>query len=262
MCIYGVTRIGTGSLGASRFLPALVTTLQATKPLLVFLCGAWFVLYLLNRQTKRAPLRSRLLLLLAALGFLAVVDASAEAAYLLIPKQEEFPAVGCCVDAFSSSVRASRFVPQALVGERYEGLLYIAYYAANLGMPVAILALLWRGEAARTNKRTLTRLCLGAASCVAVSALFLIEIAAPILLHFPGHHCPYDLLPQAPQSMAAIVLFVLATFAVGWATLARWLADVPESLRFVTSQNGKLLRLAMLGYLGSTATLSLELALA
>src|SRR3712207_9054229 len=31
MCIYGVTRIGTGSVGPSRFLPALVTTLQVTK---------------------------------------------------------------------------------------------------------------------------------------------------------------------------------------------------------------------------------------
>ena len=33
MCIYGVTRVGAGSVGASRFLPGLVTALQVLKPL-------------------------------------------------------------------------------------------------------------------------------------------------------------------------------------------------------------------------------------
>src|SRR3954454_9138633 len=56
MCIYGVTKIGLGSLGPARFLPTLVTALQATKPFLVFLSGAWFVLYLVNRRTHTEPL--------------------------------------------------------------------------------------------------------------------------------------------------------------------------------------------------------------
>src|SRR5262245_61559324 len=55
MCVYGVTRIGTLSEGPSRFLPGLVTALEATKPLLVFLSGAWFVLYWVNRRTATAP---------------------------------------------------------------------------------------------------------------------------------------------------------------------------------------------------------------
>ena len=37
MCIYGVTRIGAGSVGSAGFLPWLLATAQCTKPLLVFL---------------------------------------------------------------------------------------------------------------------------------------------------------------------------------------------------------------------------------
>src|SRR5579885_2571782 len=78
MCIYGVTRIGTGSLGFSRFLPPLVTALEMLKPGLVFLSGAWFVLYRINRRTDNAPLTGRVLALLVAPGSLAVADAAAE----------------------------------------------------------------------------------------------------------------------------------------------------------------------------------------
>ncbi len=54
MCIYGVTQVGKGSLGPSRFLPGLLDTLQILKPTLVFVSGAWGMLYLANR---RAPTR-------------------------------------------------------------------------------------------------------------------------------------------------------------------------------------------------------------
>ena len=60
MCIDGVTRIGTGSLGASRFLPGLLTALQVFKPLLMLMGGAWLVIYLANRATSNAPLMRRL----------------------------------------------------------------------------------------------------------------------------------------------------------------------------------------------------------
>ena len=36
MCVYGVTRVGTGSPGPSRFLPPLLQFLQLAKPALVF----------------------------------------------------------------------------------------------------------------------------------------------------------------------------------------------------------------------------------
>jgi hypothetical protein len=116
MCIYGVTRIGAGSIGVSRFLPPLVDAPQATKPALVFLSGAWFVLYLLNRRARTVPLTGRVLLVLLAAGLLAAADAAAEVAYLTIPKKEEFLSAGCCTEVFDGPSRASRFLPGILVG--------------------------------------------------------------------------------------------------------------------------------------------------
>src|SRR5262245_48906676 len=117
MCIYGVTQIGTGSIGSSRFLPMLVTALQTAKPVLVFLSGAWFVLYLVNRRTHTAPLTGRVLLLLLVLGVLTVGDAAVEGAYLVIPKKEVYYSGGCCTAVFDAEGGTSRFVPQALVSE-------------------------------------------------------------------------------------------------------------------------------------------------
>ena len=112
MCIYGVTRVGAGSLGSSRFLPPLLDTLQVTKPLLVFLSGAWFALHLVDRRTRTAPLTGRVLLLLLAASLLACADAAAELAYLSIPKKEEFLSSGCCTAAFAE-YGPTRFVPKS-----------------------------------------------------------------------------------------------------------------------------------------------------
>ena len=90
MCIYGIMQIGRESEGVSRFLPGLITALQFAKPALVFISGAWFVLYLVNRQSTTAPLTGRLLVMLIILGLLSVGDALMEGAYLAIPKTEGF----------------------------------------------------------------------------------------------------------------------------------------------------------------------------
>jgi hypothetical protein len=71
-------------------------------------------------------------LLLVAVGALGVVDAAVESAYLAIPKKEESLASGCCTEAFDGSARLSRFLPQALVEEKYRRWLNISYYAINL----------------------------------------------------------------------------------------------------------------------------------
>src|SRR5262245_17636022 len=91
MCIYGVTQIGVGSAGPSRFLPALLFGLQLFKPALVFGSGAWFVMYQLHRQSRTGALLSRVVLLLCLLGILAAADAAAELTYFAIPKKEVFP---------------------------------------------------------------------------------------------------------------------------------------------------------------------------
>ena len=259
MCIYGVTQIGAGTVGPARFLPPLLAALQAMKPALVFLSGAWFVLYLVNRGTRTAPLTGRVLFALLAAGLLAAADAGSEIAYLVIPKKEEFASGGCCMGVFDAESGASRFLPPTPGGADPTPWLYGGYYAVN---GLILLALGAASLRRRVPGAWLAPLLLSAAASVAVNGLFLIDAAAPRLLHMPFHHCPYDLVPKAPQSLAAVALFLGGAFCVGWAGVAAWFGDGPESRPLLPAATGRLLRLAFLGYLGSVVLLSVELALA
>ena len=259
MCIYGVTRIGAGSLGASRTLPLLVAALQAMKPALVFLSGGWFVLYLLNRRTRTAPLTGRVLLVLLAAGLLAAADAAAELAYLGIPKKEEFLSTGCCTVAFDADSGASRFLPGGLAGEEEARWLPGVAAAVNAILLLALFGCTRRGR--RPRARWLAGLLLGAVLATAVNAVFLVEVAAPHLLHKPYHHCPYDLVPQAPESLVAVALFLGGSFSIGWACVARWLGKTPETVAFLPGMVDRLLHVAFLGTLWSVGMMLVELAL-
>jgi hypothetical protein len=259
MCIYGVTRIGTGSLGPSRYLPSLVIGLQIAKPALVFLSGAWFVLYLLNRRARTAPLTGRVVLVLLAAGLLAAADAAAEVAYIAIPKKEEFLSGGCCTAVFDTQSHTARFLPAALVKDNHDSWLYAAYFGVNAAL------VLGADICARVCRRRLPRLGLPvllllAAIGVAVNGVFLVEVAAPRLLGLPYHHCPYDLVPRAPESLVAIALFLGGTFAVGWACVAAWLGRDSEVRPLLPETVGRLLQLAVFGYLLSLVMMSVELA--
>ena len=260
MCIYGVTRVGTGSLGSSRFLPPLLAALQTTKPLLVFLSGAWFVLYLIDRQTRTAALTGRILLVLLAAGILALADAAAEIAYLVIPKKEVFLSSGCCMALFDDEGGSSRFVPKVLMGSDGAARLYAAYYAVNAGMVLALGAYTRRGVR-RSSVGWLAALFAGGLLSLAVNAVFLIEVAAPRLLHLPDHHCPYDLIPLAPQSLVAIASYLAGTMFVGWGCVAGWLGDAPEAGPFAAEAVATLFRLGAIGYAFSVIVLSVELGL-
>jgi hypothetical protein len=256
MCIYGVTQIGAESVSLSRFLPALVTFLEVTKPALVFLSGGWFVLYLVNRGTRTGPLLGRVLIVLLGAGFLAVADAAVEGAYLVIPKKEIMPSTGCCTTAFDSRGGISRWLPESLVGENDNLWLYFAYYAVNIGM---VLALAFRRHFRGPAHLVLL---LGAAVSLALNAVFLVEVFAPRLLHLPYHHCPYDLVPGAPESLVAVALFLGGCFSVGWACMLQFLGDNTESAAHVPRMVNQLLYLGLLGYLGSVVMISVELVLA
>jgi hypothetical protein len=260
MCIYGVIRIGTGTVGPSQWLPPLVQLLQLSKPVLVFASGSWLVLYLVNRQTPTAPLWNRLLAVLSVVGLLAVGDAALELAYLVIPKKEVFLALGCCAEVFDAGGRATRFLPQALVGEDYRPFLWGAYWGMNGAMVLATAGTRWRVRAGR-GRYWLAGLFVGGLLCAAVNTVFLLEIAAPALLHLPYHHCPYDLIPKVPESVLGIALFVLASFCVGWAVVAAALANGRETRPYVRRTVVRLLSLGLVAYLNSLVLMALELAL-
>lgn len=261
MCIYGVTQIGVGSIGTSRFLPELLRILEISKPALVFAGGAWFVLYLLNRRTATFPMHNRILWGLLGVGFLATADAATECAYLAIPKKEKFLAAGCCAEAFDSQEQSSKFLPSALFKEDRRPILYAAYYGVNGGLILTLwLAARWFRVGAGAIGSAF--LLLGGILAVPISAVFLIEVVSPTLLHQPYHHCPYDLVPQVPESVLAVVLFLWGTFCVGWASVAAWFGRSSEALPFIPDMVHSIQMVACWCYLGSMLMISMELALA
>lgn len=261
MCVYGVTQIGAGSSGTSRVLPALVAGLQVAKPALVFASGAWLTLYLINRRTRTAPLTGRVVATLAGLGVLAWADAAGELAYLLIPKREEFPPGGCCTAAPEEGPRGSWLSADAVLGPADRPGLSAAYYALNGGMALALLACAERTRRKRRVPRLLPLLA-GALVTLPVSAAFLVEVAAPVLLRLPYHHCPYDLLPRVPEAVLAVALFLLGTFCAGWAWVAGWWGRGPESRPFLPRTVAALLLWGAFGYLGALVLTAVGMAVA
>lgn len=256
MCIYGVTRVGLGSSGPGRFLPPLLAFLQIAKPALVFLSGTWFVLYLLNRQTDTGALLGRVLALLLVAGVFGVADAGAETAYVVIPKQQETSPAGCCVQAFDGPERAGFLLSGVSAGVAPAGVSW-AYFGILGTLSVVLLG--YAGVPRLRAGRSATLLLLiGAASSLPAGWTYLTEVAAPTILHLPYHHCPYDLLPRAPEAAVCVLLYCLGAFAVGWAFVARWMGSrvVPAAEGLVRS----LLFLALCGYLGAGVMMAAELA--
>jgi hypothetical protein len=260
MCIYGVTQIGAGSIGVSRFLPGLLGILQASKPALVVASGAWFAIYLINRRTRTAPLLRRLLGVLLAVGLLASADAALEAAYLIIPKKEEFLSAGCCTEVFDRAGAAPTLL-EMFGGDAVRLPLFVAYYGVNLGMLLTLGAYTRRGGEAWTTP-SLVPLLLGAGLVFLVNSVFLIEVASPEVLHLPYHHCPYDLVPKAPEMVVGVALYAWGSFSVGWAFVLSWLANCEESRPFLWEAVRKVLIMSLLCYAGSLGMFSTELALA
>ena len=241
MCIQGVTRIGTGSLGAAGWLPTLIDVLEVTKPLLVFATGAWLVLHLVDRKTRTSPLHGRVLALVVVAGCLAAIDAAAQLAYVGIPKKEQFLAQGCCTvgpGAVSSTA-----------GEPTSPWVPVTFYV----FLVAVLAAAWRADVAarRGLAETRTRtaiLLLGVLASIPVGVAFLHDIASPAFLGKPGHRCVYCLISSSPLGVAAVSLYLVGILATAWACVARALGAHEETRPFLSAPTSALTRAGILGY--------------
>jgi hypothetical protein len=183
MCIYGVTQIGRGSLGTSRFLPHLLR------------------------------------------------DASTE-----------------------------RFLPRSLTSEHGRTWLTFTFFGSHLALVLALLA------AGRRNgtlpQRWVLGLVLGGLAALIVSGFFLVEVAAPTLLGLPHHHCPYDLIPQVPEAIVAIVLYLTGLFLLGWGCVAQWCGRCPETEPLLGATVRHLWQLSFWAYVTSWIMLTIELVLA
>jgi len=248
MCIQGVTRIGTGSVGAASYLPGLVGFLEVTKPALVFVSGAWLVLHFANRRDRVGALLGRALWALLLCGVWATVDGAAELAYLIIPKQETTLAAGCCAVEPALLSVAGPFRPP-LPGSPSAGShtwLGVAFYSLGAALVVILSVALRR--AARGGTPWLVLALAGALVSLPLGVAFLGAVAAPAFLRLPYHRCGYCLISSAPESLVGIGLYVVGAFGVGWACIARWLgttAAEPAELSL------PLLRMARFGYLAA-----------
>lgn len=252
MCIAGIRQIGADSVGPSRFLPGLVRTVEIMRPAMVFLAGAWLVLYLVNRRTTTAPLTRSVLVLLIAVGILGTADAAVEAAYLGIPKVEQTRAAGCC-SAIASQVAdgAGRVLPEVS-----QAGLTAAFYGAILAMcgTVAVYRHRWQ--------RSSWPLLLGAAATTALGVAFMVDVAAPWLMRLPYHHCVYCLLANVPETIVAVGLLLAGSFAVGWCGVLWLLVRSGEARPFAEQLGRRLLAFGLWCYVAGVAMLSLELVLA
>ncbi|HJT31125.1 MAG TPA: hypothetical protein VJ783_03585 [Pirellulales bacterium] len=254
MCIYGITQIGEGSRGVTGWLPSLVIAMQAMKPLVAFAAGAALVLYRLYRRSGVSELLPRVLCALLVVALLGTVSSAAELAYLSIPKLDIPVNSGCCSAA---AVDADAIAPPSS-DERW---LTPVYYGCHLLMAW----LLWprRGQAGGliAYGRLAAGLLLSLLTLV-VAGRFVVDVAAPALLHLPYHHCLYDLVADVPESGVALGLLLWGTCCVGWACVAGWLGRSAATEALVAAEARHWQSCAMLGYLGTAAMFSVELWLA
>jgi len=95
---------------------------------------------------------------------------------------------------------------------------------------------------------------------VVVSYSFLVQIAAPRMLHLPHHYCAYDLVSVVPESVVGIMLFVVGSLAIGWACAAAWFGQHTATSSYMPELLDKVLFLALVGYSSSLILFSTELA--
>ena len=148
-------------------------------------------------------------------------------------------------------------MPRIWVEDRHRPWLFSLYYGLNGGTALALFGALRFGW----TQRWLGLLAILLPLSISLNVMFLVDAAAPILLRLPYHHCPYDLLTRAPESMVAVGLFVLGAFAVGWACVAVWLGRHRETAALLPPLVIRLLGIGLFGYLGSLVMMSLELGL-
>jgi hypothetical protein len=261
MCIQGVTRVGTGSLGAAGWLPGLVTALAVLRPAAVLAAGSWLALHVANRRTRTAPLTRRVLVLVAAAGAVSLAAGTCELAYLFIPKVERFLSDGCCTMPDASAAKSPEFRPfLAWFGETSETTGATAAFFASGAVLAALTA--WRGLPRNEGvpaRAWVLALAAGASVFAAIGAAFATEAASPAILHLPHHHCVWCLLATAPECVVGVALVLTSALCAGWAAVVAWGAGHDEARAAGPRQVRTLVLLALFGVLASLVFAAAEL---
>ncbi len=249
MCIYGVTRIS----------PNLSNFLQVLKPVVFFLIGAWLILHHLDRTTKTSPLMRRKLLFLFIVSLFVSIDGGLDTLYFLSLNPRT--PVSCCTTIFDIPSRATALISRSILGPMYEGFMLPLYYTSNLALLASLGFILWKGPLETNPKRRgiMGGVLLFTIINLTVTGLALIETIAPRLMGLPHHHDPYCLPLHVPDSPFIIALFMLGTFAPGWALMIEFLGWEKETAAIIPLYLRRLYGLSFLSLSASLAMVSVHL---
>jgi len=215
MCIYGVTKV----------MPVMNAVVQAAKPALIFVLGAWLLLESLRRQSGLPARRARGMLALALVAGLLALAHGAELYYVFsMDSLQEVSCCCCCGAGGNANVQPAAFyLPWVLPSSACQAVLNTLFFG---GVPLLAVWLLvrsrWRTPRSKGFARAQCVLLLVAAAGVATAALLeFSQVLAPLLMRLPFHHCLYCLLLNGRAADAALIVGNLAvgSFAAGWAAL-------------------------------------------
>lgn len=197
VCVAGVLRIGTESVGTARLLPSLLGTAAAAKAAAVLAACAWAALHAADRKTLSGSLGGAAAKAAGALGAFAAAGGIAEAAYLLIEKREQHLFTGCCTTA------AVSHAPSATDGTG--GALLFGVMAA------AAVSAAWAARRAG-RARNVAVIASVAVAAVAGATFFAGPLAAAVA-GVDGHACAHCLATGAPASLVGLGLVAAAVVA-------------------------------------------------
>jgi len=216
MCVEGVRRIGLGATGAVGLLPRLVGALDIAKPLVVFAAGAWMVL---RRATGIAAMRWAACAAIA-LGCIAAFDGAAQAAYVVIPKEEVEANAGCCTTTTHAAARDAGLTPGGRASADDTRGVAAAFLASAAALGVAALFARRRaGIAGMPASGAVFGLL--AAATIPLATSYLADVVAPAVLHLPYHRCVWCAFSAAPETILGAALYLAGVFCIGWAWIAR-----------------------------------------
>ncbi len=238
MCVYGVTRIH----------PHLVLMLQATKPLVLLSVGLWWLLGLVDRRTRSAPLLGARMWSAVPLAGLAVLECSAEALYVI--REKVGHRITCCTQFLDTQAAWGVGVPGLPPGFRTGSPLVTlaAYFACN-ALVAGISLHLGRRVSPSDHKRGFLWLA-GAAVCglanMAVTQWAWSGALAPRVLGLPYHHCVYEILTDTPGLGFAAVMALAGNACLLWPlVLEHYRASAPEAIAGLQSWVYKLCAVAL-----------------
>jgi uncharacterized membrane protein YiaA len=220
MCIFGVTQVKRVLIGVSEII----------KPIAFFLVGAWLLIHVLDQKTRTSPLMGRKLLFLSATAAVVVAESLLDVVFMFNIAPGTL--VSCCTTVTDILDRPSRVVPQSILGPGYASILGSGYYISNILLVMILGFSMWRLKHqfhTRRQKALPGFIFLFALFNGALFVLTQVEVHAPKIMGLPFHHCLYCLWQYVPDTILMYILFILGTFATGWAFLLGLVGKTEET---------------------------------